>query len=44
MSVAVVMIWVGWSNRHGLAGATDTVEEIVDDFAPGGVTDPAEPT
>jgi len=44
VSVAVVMIWVGWSNRHGLAGATDTVEEIVDDFAPGGVTDPAEPT
>jgi hypothetical protein len=30
VSVAVVMIWVGWSNRHGLAGATDSVDEIVE--------------
>jgi|tagenome__1003787_1003787.scaffolds.fasta_scaffold20784161_2 hypothetical protein len=44
VSVAVVMIWVGWSNRNGLAGATDTVDEIVDDFSPGGVSDPADPT
>jgi hypothetical protein len=43
VSVALVMIWVGWSNRHGLTQG-ETVEEIVEDFAtPPGVED-AEPT
>jgi hypothetical protein len=42
VSVAGVMIWVGWSNRHEL-GATETVEEIVEDFAPAAGTDDTEP-
>ena len=33
VSVALVMIWVGWSNRHGLTQG-ETVEELVEDFAP----------
>ena len=32
VSVAGVMIWVGWSNRHGLIQG-ETVDEIVQDFA-----------
>jgi len=31
MSVALVMIWVGWSNRHGIP-PVETVGEVVDDF------------
>jgi hypothetical protein len=31
VSVACMMIWVGWSNRHGIARA-ETIEEIVEDF------------
>src|SRR4051812_30215543 len=31
-SVAGVMLWVGWSNRHGV-DRVETVEELVDDFA-----------
>jgi len=31
VSVACVMIWVGWSNRHGLTTG-ETVDEIVEDF------------
>jgi hypothetical protein len=33
VSVAGVMIWVGWSNRHGVP-PVETVGEVVDDFAP----------
>ena len=33
VSVAGVMIWVGWSNRHGIP-PVETVGEVVDDFAP----------
>ena len=32
VSVACVMIWVGWSNRHGLTQG-ETIEELVEDFA-----------
>jgi hypothetical protein len=44
VSVALVMIWVGWSNRHGITQG-ETVEEIVEDFAPvPPATDDVEPT
>ena len=43
VSVASVMIWVGWSNRHGLTQG-ETVEEIVEDFTAAPVTDdPTQP-
>jgi membrane protein DedA with SNARE-associated domain len=32
VSVAGVMIWAGWSNRHGITTG-ESVEEIVEDFA-----------
>jgi hypothetical protein len=41
VSVASVMIWVGWSNRHGIP-PVETVGEVVDDFAPTPV-DPGAP-
>jgi len=43
VSVALVMVWVGWSNRHGLTQG-ETIEEIVDDFAPAPGTDDGERT
>jgi len=40
VSVAGVMIWVGWSNRHGIP-PVETVGEVVEDFAPAPVDPPA---
>jgi hypothetical protein len=34
VSAACMMIWVGWSNRHGITQG-ETVEEIVEDFTTG---------
>jgi hypothetical protein len=42
VSVTGVMLWVAWSNRHGLAPG-ETIEDIVEDFVPAPDTDAADP-
>ena len=39
LSIATVIGWVTWSNRHGVASG-ETVDEIIEDFEPD--ADPAD--